>query len=281
MTTRRRHADPTDLPHLRLLDPTAPGRDRAGSPAAQQLLTRIVQTPRSLGKDTASHDATISIGQPVRARVARQGQASRRPWVLAGAAVAVTGVVVALPTLPGGSGTAFASWTPVPTAVAPAEAAELQADCLSHGPHADGTVKGALTERRGGFTFTLVATDEAVGNCMVLDSALTRADTRQEVGASSWGQISDLPEPPVGGTSVLWGATFRSAAGEFTSAVGRTGADVVAVEIAAGDQPEIHARVGQGYFTAWWPGSPDDELTVTTTLVNGTRTTRTLQSGDR
>lgn len=280
MTARPRS---TDLPDLRLLEPAAPTpTDRAGSPAAQQLLNRIVQTPRSLvagpGPDNDVAPTGLQTWQPTH----RPGRASRRTWALAGAAVVVAGgVVVASPTLPGGTSTAFASWTPVPTVVAPAEAAELQADCLSAGPDANGRVQGALTERRGDFTFTLVATDEAIGNCMVTDPAPDQRNAEQEVGGYSWGSSSDLPAPPADGTSVLWGATFRSPAGEFTSAIGRTGTDVVAVTLTSQSAEDVQARVDQGYFTAWWPGGYDDKLTVTTTLTNGTRATRTLKPGDR
>lgn len=111
---------------------------------------------------------------------------------------------------------------------------------------------------------------------MVLDPALTEG----ERGASSWGPISDLPLPPIDGTSVLWGDHYVTAEGEeYTSAIGRAGADVVAVDITSSDQPNVQARVSQGYFIAWWPGGPDDEITVTTTLSDGTRSARTLQTG--
>lgn len=281
MNTRHRRSEHLDLSDLRLLDPAGGRSDRATSPAAQQLLGRIVETPRAVDSGAALLGNTSGAG-------ARAGQQppwparGRNPWVLAGAAaVAVAVGVVTLPVVSGGSGVAFASWTPVPAAVAPGEADELQADCLASGRAVGqtGSVTAAMSERRGGFTFTLVATDEAIGNCMVLDPALTEAATEEEQGVSSWGPISDLPLPPVDGTSVLWGATFVSAAGKYTSAIGRAGADVVAVEIVASDQPTVQAHVSQGYFTAWWPGGPDDEITVTTTLSDGTRSARTLKTG--
>ena len=41
------------------------------------------------------------------------------------------------------------------------------------------------------------------------------------------------------------------------------------------------ALVDDGWFTAWWPGGAEDEITVTLTLADGERSTRTIQTGDR
>ena len=97
---------------------------------------------------------------------------------------------------------------------------------------------------------------------------------------TSWGAVGDLPAPQADSTSLQWGASFLSGAGAFTSAVGRAGSDVVAVEVAPeGGQP-VRASVGGGYVIAWWPGEPRNRLTVSTTVADGTKTTRTLQLGE-
>lgn len=271
MNTNRPITDRPDLPDLSGLDSAISSRgDRASSPAAQQLLTQILNTPRTSSHVTSEGEAPASRRRP---------GVTGRTWTLAGGAAAVAFGAVAVPAFLGGSSSAFASWTPTPAAVAPAEAASQQDECLAEGADPGGNVDGALTERRGNFTFTLVATDDAIGNCMVLDPALTKTPGHEQ-GLTSWGPANDLPVPAVDETSVQWGATFNSAAGEFTSALGRVGTHVAAVLITSESEPSIQASVDDGYFAAWWPGNAETRLTVTTTLADGTSSTRTLQPGD-
>lgn len=273
------HGNPTDRTgpiDLSALDPASSSRgDRAASFAAQQLLTRIMETPRTV-TNTVAADGNAQAPR----RLNPRRVITRRPWTLAGGAAAVAiGATIVSASLMGGD-PAFASWTPTPATVAPAEAADQQAECLAAGTDPQGKVRSALTERRGDFTFTLVATDQAVVECLLLDAALIEATGQEEQGAITGGSTSDLPVPPVDGTSVLWGASFSSPAGDYTSAMGRIGSDVVAVQLTPGSASNIQASVGDGYFTAWWPGQPNRQLTVTTTLTDGTQETRTLQRGD-
>lgn len=271
MTATHRPRDIDRMADLRLLEPAnTPDRDRSSSPAAQQLLMRILNT---------SPGESALRGEDVRRRPGLSSLTAR-PAMLVAAALAVIIGASAVPALQGGPSTAFASWTPVATPVPPVEASALSEDCLSGGRALgnDGPAFAALTERRGEFTFTLVATDDAIGSCIVLDSAATSSDSEQ--GGYSWGPLSDLPLPAPDGTTIQWGSTLTSAAGEYTSAIGRTGPRVTAVEITSDAQADVQALVGQGFFTAWWPGGFDDTITVTTTLTDGTRTTRQLRTGD-
>jgi len=268
---RPRNAD--GLPDLRLLEPeNTPERDRSGSAAAQQILTTILSTSRD--QPAPQGDAVV--------QRRRFSKLPARSGVLVAAALAVTVGVVAVPALQGGPSAAFASWTPVPTPVPPAEARALTEECLSGGRALgnDGPASAALTERRGAFTFTLVATDDAIGNCIVLDPTTVSTDSNVEQGGYTWGSLSDLPLPAPDGTTVQWGSTFTSAAGEYTSAIGRVGPQVAALEVSSDTQADVKALVGQGFFTAWWPGGADDTISVTTTLTDGRRTTRQLRTGD-
>lgn len=275
MNTRHNNPDHFDLPDLSVLDPaTRNSGDRSSSFAAQQMLTRILETPPVVTEVVASTRNAQTHQRSNQRRPLR-----RRPWALASGAAAIA-IGVAASTSLGSGDAAFASWTPAATTVAPAEAALAQADCLAIGPDPQGEVVAALTERRGDFTFTLVATDDASGQCLLIDEDLVESLGQEEQGFASWGQASDLPIPPADGTNVLWGASSSSAAGDFTSALGRVGSDVVAVQIDTAGAPNIQASVGDGYFTAWWPGHPERRLTVTTTLTDGTRETRTLKMGD-
>jgi len=266
------HRTPANAPDLHLLDPATTTRgDRAHTPAAQQLLARILETPRTApAPDLGTTPA----------RAVRRTGAPRRAWLLAGAAALVAGAVV-VPTLGGGPGAAFASWTPVPGTVPAAEATTKEAECLASGENPSGALTGAVTERRGDFTFTLVATDQGFNSCMVFDAAPTGPNGPQEQGASSWARADSLPLPAAGDTAVQWGQTFTSAVGSYTSAVGRVGSDVTAVQITPRGEETVRASVGDGYFTAWWPGKRDDHLSVTTTLTDGSTTTRALSPGEQ
>ena len=258
----KRVNDHSDLPDLTALDPALRTRgDRATSLAAQEMLTRILDTPRR-----AHH------GQ-IRSAVTRH-----RRWALTGgAAAALTAAGIVLPAVTDGSGAAaFATWTPTPSAVPPDEAASWQEQCLAAGTDPQGPVVTSLSERRGEFTFTLIVTDRAVGNCLLLDPAATEGTGQEERGAISWGPSSDLPTPATGSATVQPGATFRSAAGDFTSAFGKVDEQVVAVHLTPDDGPPVQATLGDGYFTAWWPGEAGDHLSVTLTHTDGTKSVQEL-----
>ncbi len=113
---------------------------------------------------------------------------------------------------------------------------------------------------------------------MQLSPELVPDDGIQERGTNSWDSAGIPPAPTPKDVSVQWGATFQSAAGTFTSATGRVGADVVAVQITPDRHQPLEASVGDRYFIAWWPGEYSDHLTVTATTTDGTTTTRALQS---
>jgi hypothetical protein len=250
MTTTRTAHD--ELPDLTPLDTATRTRgDRATSPAAQQLLTRILETPH-VAPDHRPSQAAVT----------------RRRWaVTGGIAAALTTVGVVLPAVTDDSGAAFASWTPTPAAVPPADAAAWRAECLAAGTDPRGPVTAALSERRGEFTFALLVTARAVGTCLRLDPPTTGQEER---GVISWGPGGDLPAPAPGSATVRAGTTFRSDAGEFTSAYGRVGEQVVAVELTPDGGRPVTATLADGYFTAWWPGRAEEPVTVTLTRRDGT-----------
>lgn len=273
MIVNRVRDDHRELPDLTALDPATRTRgDRASSFVAQQMLTRILLTPRVAAPGKPAGDAGETWAHILSA-VARH----RRGALIGAAAAALTTVGIILPTVTDGPGAAaFASWTPTPSAVSPGEAASWQEQCLAQGTDPHGPVTTSLSERRGLFAFTLIVTDRAVGNCLLLDPAATEDTGPQERGAVSWGPSSDLPAPAAGSATVQPGATFRSALGEFTSAFGRVGEQVVAVQLTPDGGRPVQATLGDGYFTAWWPGQVGDHLTVTVTRTDGTKSVQEL-----
>lgn len=264
---------------LRRIDPTYGAHDRSKSAAAERMLVRILDTPRTLPSD-----APTTARRPARTG----GIVMRnRGWATVGLASAAVAAALLLPTVVNTIGSpAFASWTSEPQVLSASKAAQLQDDCLATptGVVDGGTVgapTAALSEVRGDFSFTLVATDRAVGSCFVLDEAPTGPQGEQEQAAHTWMAASDLPAPPPDGTTVSWGGSFSSAEGTYTSALGRVGSDVVSVTLTAADGRRVQASVSQGYFLAWWPGESEDELTVDCTLADGSTTSRVLRTGDR
>lgn len=264
---------------LRRIDPTHGAPDRSRSAAADQMLARILATPR-----------TTSATAPAAPR-RKHAQAGRRVmtsrgWVKVGLATAAAASVVLAPTVISTTGsTAFASWTPDPQILSATTSAALQDDCLaSAGALSDGTAGATptvgLSETRGDYTFTLVATGRSVGSCFLLDEAPVGPQGEQEQGANTWSAASDLPAPTPDGTSVVWGASFSSAAGTYTSAMGRIGSEVTGVTLIAADGRRVQASASQGYFLAWWPGKGGHELTIRSTLVDGSTTSRVLQTGE-
>ncbi|PWJ48317.1 hypothetical protein SAMN06264364_13142 [Quadrisphaera granulorum] len=259
---------------LRRLDPTSIDtstrrQDRSRSATADQMLARILTTPQE--------EPFRAAGEP------RQRDVHRRWWVLGGVAAAATAVAVVVPSLLEGGSSAFASWTPTPTPLSDDRAAALQADCLSTGAALGfgGAQVAGLSEARGTYSFTVVATPIGVGNCFLLDEAPVGTDGEQEQGAVSWGLSADLPAPAPDGTAVSWGATSSTAAGTFTSAIGRVGDDVTAVRLTTADGRHVLATVADGYFAAWWPGKAEQELTIQVTLKDGRTAERLVRSGER
>lgn len=246
--------------NLRLIDPTAgtPG-GRVNGPTAQALLDRIIATSRT-GADSevaTGHD----MAKPLR------GPRPHRRWLMAGSAAAVlaAGAVV----VPGlGGDKAYASWTAVPSAVSPDLAHELARSCIAASPNRDATMRAALSERRGDYTFTLVATDQSIGSCLWPESM----PGVEVEGGSSWGELDSNAAPSRDGVLVLRGGQWQGAGEDhpYTTTTGRVGSDVASVVVTPDGGQAVQATVEDGYFMAWWPGRASDDITIAATLVDGT-----------
>lgn len=191
-------------------------------------------------------------------------RAPRRPGraaAVASAAAAAAVAVVVVSTLDAPA--AYASWTPVPDAVTPAEAAERSQECggvateIVDGPDGPVTeqvpVTPVLTDVRGEYTYVVLAGDGAYGECFVttggdrpaqtVESSVVlpeRAPAAREVttlqlGTASWSQDD--------GTE-----------GALTSAFGQVGDDVTAVELTLTSGERVAATVSDGWWAVWAPG---------------------------
>ncbi|MEV1333612.1 hypothetical protein AB0J20_29010 [Micromonospora costi] len=175
----------------------------------------------------------------------------RLPLVL----TAVVALAVAVIVLPGGvgGGQAYASWTPVPTALTPAEVEIVAPPCrarLREGRRLDlGRARLVLTERRGEYVALLYRTDDPdmSGSCLAHNRPGT--DDVDDVTFGIGGGAGPARSAPARGFTQGTISDFRDAS--ITD--GAAGTDVAGVIIHAGGLT-VHASVSNGRYVAWWPG---------------------------
>lgn len=201
-----------------------------------------------------------------------------RKWLLAPlvALVAVTAVVV--PVLTTGGDKAYASWSPLPVALSPAEGAVAAGACLANlGQVADPQVTPMLAERRGTWTYVLIRpTDEIQSSCIMPTAEITDSpagDRRRWFGSTDE-ELSD-PVRDVDEVRVDTAATGSTKEGLFSYSEGAVGRDVVDVTFTTPRGVTVKASVDNGRYAAWWPagsndlrspeisGAPDIDVTLT------------------
>jgi hypothetical protein len=211
------------------------------------LRTMDAAEPPATGRDAALLERILATApEPVPPRRGRR-------IVLATAAVAaVAGVVAVLPVWPSG-GRAYASWTPVPTALTPAEIDLIGPPCraaLHDGRSLDiDRARLALAERRGEFAVLLYRTEnpDMSGSCLVHNIA--GSDEVDDLAAAVGGGSG--PALPVSGQQFTQGAIADF--GDASVTDGAAGPDVTAVTLHAAGLT-VQATVTDGRYVAWWPG---------------------------
>jgi hypothetical protein len=226
------------------LDATLRSLDAAGTMTAEQqqhaaaTLERIVATAPAAG---STHRGATA---PVRR--------FRRRLLLIPAAAALTAAVIVLPGAEGG-GRAYASWTPVPTALTATEVGVVAPACreqLRGGSLDLERARLVLAERRGEYVALLYRTDDPDMSGSCLAHNLQGTDDVDDVNVGIGGGSGPaLPAPARGFTQGAI-AGYRDAS--ITD--GAAGADVAGVTIHAGDLA-VQASVSNGRYVAWWPGS--------------------------
>ena len=237
MTTALRHLDPAPASDL-----TAAERERANA-----LLARIVATP---GGSAPSR--------------------RRRVRALAGAGVAGA-TLACLPALLLGSGDAFGSWTPTPEPLSASAASAAEARCRASIGVPDQGARVALAERRGEWTYVLLAGPGGETSCLMPD------DGEDAFGSST----ADPPPPPAlapGGLDETSSMTNVTDEGSYSYTEGYVGRDVTGVTVHVSTGLDIQASVADGRFAAWWPSveqssrHPEGESwSFTVHLADGTR----------
>ena len=203
--------------------------------------------------------------------------------------VGAAGAAVSALLLSGGS--AFASWTPKPEPLTAAAVSGAAATCRAALEAPDRGERVVMAERRGGWTYVLIAGPQAEGACLMPDDLVGNQDPANHKGEGFFGGYTTDPveaptpardrivetENMVGSvpTSGLW--LFKNEEGWFSSVQGYVGSDVTGVTVHTPMGADVEASVAHGRFAAWWPSDqPSSEnldvmeaWTYTVTLVDG------------
>lgn len=257
---RRHTADGVITTALRALDPS-PKRDLTESELehANATFARILATPG---------DQPVAV-EPDRAR----RRLSRRllvPVCVAGAAG------IATPLLLLGGGDAYASWTPKPEPLNDATAVAAAATCRAALQMPAGAAQVAVADRRGEWTYVLLAAPEAEAQCLMPDDRVGR---NLPPGDDFFGSyVPDPVGPPVispDNISEITSMQGNTSEGWFIWVQGYVGSDVRGVTVQTSSGLDIEASVEGNRFAAWWPSvrqdsaHPAETWSYTVRLANG------------
>lgn len=235
------------------LDPApATAMTEAKRRRADDTFARLITTP------------TDSPGEPYRPR--------RRWWRLLVPVGLLGAAGVALSALFLG-GSAFASWTPTPVRLAPAEASAASATCRTHFGIPTNGAATLLAERRGKWTYVLMAGPNAEAGCIMRNIG---KDVAGHVVMGSGG-TDPGKAPPVANDRIDEGASQEGAIDEgwlrqdswLTWTSGYVGSDVRGVTVHTSLGFDVEASVDNGRFAAWWPSEEPSSWSYTVTLADG------------
>jgi hypothetical protein len=240
----RRHSADTVTAALRDLDP-APSTEltQAELDRADAAFARIVATP-------CDEPVPMMQGRPQR----------RRSRLLAAAGLAGA-VGVATPVLLLGGGSAYGSWTPTPVPLTEVVAAGAATTCRAALDVPDRGERVAVAERRGGWTYVLLAGPRTEAICLMPDDLLGQDPTDRREFFGSYD--TDAAAPPaldpdrIDENTSMQGSTDE---GWFLWVEGYVGSDVTGVTVHASSGLDIEASVSGNRFAAWWPSSPQSSV---------------------
>jgi hypothetical protein len=212
----------------------------------------------------------------------------RRSLVLVGL---VGAAGTAVPALLLGGGSAFASWTPKPEPLTAAAATEAATTCRAALEMPDQGERVVSAERRGEWTYVLIAGPQAEGACLMPDDLVGHQDPADHKDEGFFGTYDTDPvEAPtlardrIVETESMAGSVrtpgrwpFSTDEGWFSWVQGYVGSDVTGVTVHTPAGPDVEASVANGRFAAWWPSDqPSSEnpevmeaWTYTVTLADG------------
>ncbi len=236
----RRHAADTGATEaLRHLDP-APRTDmtEAERERADAVFARIVATPS---------DEPVLLEAD---RLLRRRSRLLVTLILAGAAgIAIPGLLL-------GGGTAYGSWTPTPEPLTDLAASKAATTCRAVLDVPDRGERIAMAERRGEWTYLLLAGTGTEAICLMPDDLVGQDPTARKDFFGSYD--TDTLAPPtldpdrIDETTSMQGTTEE---GWFSSVEGYVGSDVTGITVHTSSGLDIEASVAGNRFAAWWPSS--------------------------
>jgi hypothetical protein len=261
----KRHSADTFTAALRHLDPAASTElTPAELDRAEAAFARIVATPSD---------------EPVREVQGRPHRRGSRLLVAAGLAGAVG---VATPVLLLGGGSAYGSWTPTPVPLTDVVEAKAATTCRAALDIPDRGERVAVAERRGGWTYVLLAGPRTEAICLMPDDLVGQDPTdRGEFFGSYDMEPAATPTLDPGRIDEKTSMEGNTDEGWFLWVEGYVGSDVTGVTVHTSSGLAIEASVSGNRFAAWWPSSrqssdhPAETWAYTVHLADGsTRRTR-------
>jgi hypothetical protein len=238
-------------------------------------------------------DATFAriLATPSHDQAPEESDRPRRRWSRLLVPAGLIGAAGATaPALLLGGGPVFASWTPKPQPLTAAAATEAATTCRTVLEVPDRGERVVLAERRGGWTYVLIAGPKSEGFCLMPDDLVGHQDPADHrEGGFFGGYTTDPVEAPTPARDRI--VEFESMAGSvpapglwpfnndgyFSSVEGYVGSDVTGVTVHTPVGTDVEASVANGRFAAWWPSDlpSSDNLevmgawTYTVTLADG------------
>jgi len=239
--------------------------------AVSLILSDAPQTDREL----TEHKTADRAGRPVAGALspgAPPMNRSRRRWVYPVPFAAGLATLLVFVGLPGRQDSAYAGWTAMPTGVSVPDSARVLDRCMAMSKEdfggelsQIGDLTVVLAERRGQWTYALLANGNNVADCLQGEGA----SDGNGIGQASGKEV--VPRPTARGIT-----TISMVGSKFWTAYGRAGTEVATV-VVNGPNGLVTATVRGGYWAAWWPANDDGaypsfaRYSLTVTLRDGTR----------
>jgi hypothetical protein len=145
--------------------------------------------------------------------------------------------------LAGGASSAFAGWTPQPTAPSAAQLAAAEAYCTAN--QAFPGMPLQLIDGRGPFTIAIYSDGTSNDFCSFSPSFRN---------TSGW--TSSPPVTVASGSVFLWTDHVATVEGQpYGTMIAQVADDVTAVDVTLDDGTVVTATVQNGWAVAWWPGA--------------------------
>ncbi|WP_183092847.1 hypothetical protein [Nocardioides stalactiti] len=170
-------------------------------------------------------------------------------------------VAVAFSSLLLDGGSAYGSWTPRPVPLSDVAAGRAAATCSGVFGVPEQGARVALAERRGEWTYVVVAGPGREAVCLMPNDLVGRSAGERRAFFGTYHPVAvDVPVVAPGHVRVTEGMEGSTEEGWFIWFHGYVGSDVVGVTVHTSTGLDIEASVAGDRFAAWWPSvEPDSE----------------------